>query len=62
MENKKYLQKLGIPVEMMEEKPEKFKAECRKAIHEEFRAKIEKSIREMQGKTHDGKQDRMGTR
>ena len=44
MENKEYLQKLEIPAERVEEKPAKFKAECRKAIHEEFRAKIEKAI------------------
>ena len=43
MENKEYLQKLGIPAETMEKKPAKFKAECRKAIQEEFRARIEKA-------------------
>ena len=43
MENKEYLQKLGIPPETMEKKPAKFKAECRKAIQEEFRAMIEKA-------------------
>ena len=43
MENNEYLQKLGIPAETMEKKPAKFKAECRKAIQEEFRARIEKA-------------------
>ena len=43
MENKEYLQKLGIPAETMEKKPAKSKAECRKAIQEEFRARIEKA-------------------
>ena len=43
MENKEYLQKLGIPAETMGKKPAKFKAECSKAIQEEFRAMIEKA-------------------
>ena len=43
MENKEYLQELGIPAETMEKKPAKFKAECRKAIQEECRARIEKT-------------------
>ena len=34
MENKEYLQKIGIPAETMEKKPAKFKAECRKAIQD----------------------------
>ena len=43
MENKEYLQKLGIPAETMEKKTAKFKAECRKAIQEEFKARVEKA-------------------
>ena len=43
MENKEYLQKLGNPAETIKKKPAKFKAECRKAIKEEFRARIEKA-------------------
>ena len=53
MENKEYLQKLGIPAETMENKPAKFKAECRKAIQEEFRARREKGTEKskMENKT-----------